>query len=290
MNAPRPWITSQNWALAPAQLDELRHHFLMQPQAFTFDEEEEDETRPEDDELINNGVAVLPIHGTILKRATWWYWRTSSADSIREQFNRLVNRSDVRAIVLDVDSGGGTVDGTCSLAKAIYDARDVKPIIGVANEFAASAAYWILSAASEVVLCPTAEVGSIGVYTIHMDFSKWDEEHGIKETVIRAGKYKAAFARPLTKDTQEHIQELIDRIYTLFVDDVAKHRDVTPDAALEQMADARDFIGQQAVDAGLADRIGTLDEVIADLQESTQPVNAGGHHAQNRRTRRLQLS
>lgn len=250
----------------PAQLDiDLRH-------AFHNDGMDEDD--PTASITVDRGVALIPVHGLITKRGRFWWMRSFSSDNASIVIRRLAERADVKAIVLDIDSGGGQVDGTDLFAETIFNLRDQIPIVGVINEFAASAAYWIASACSELVISRTGSAGSIGVYTMHVDWSRYEQELGVDATVIYAGKYKAAHERKLNDDTREFYQSQIDEYYRLFVDTVARNRGRSSEYVLANMADARIFIGQQAVAAGLADRLGTLDQVIDELAStSTTPTS-----------------
>jgi capsid assembly protease len=133
----------------------------------------------------------------------------------------------------------------------------------------ASAAYWIGSAADKIYISgDTVEVGSIGVVAAHVDVSRLEENFGVKVTEITAGKYKriASAHAPLSDEGRSSIQDKVDQIYGVFVEDVAKHRNVSVERALE-MADGKLFIGRKAVDVGLVDGIATLEEIITDLKE-----------------------
>jgi len=129
----------------------------------------------------------------------------------------------------------------------------------------ASAAYYIASAADKIFISgDMPPIGSIGVVTSHIDYSKMDERHGIKETEIYAGKYKriASYVEPLSQEGREYIQDRVDYIYSIFVNDVAKYRGVSVDTVLKNMADGQIFIGRQALDAGLVDGVSTFDQLL----------------------------
>jgi signal peptide peptidase SppA len=157
------------------------------------------------------------------------------------------------------------VAGTRAFGNLVYEARDIKPVVAFGDSMMASAAYWIGSAAQQIIVEETAEVGSIGVVMVHYDWSKEDEMMGLKRTVLSAGKYKALGndAEPLSDLAKEVFQSELDYIYTMFVDTIAKNRGVGVDYVLEHMADGRVFIGQQAVDAGLADMTGSFEEALS---------------------------
>ena len=127
-------------------------------------------------------VAVLPLFGTIFPRANMMTDMSgaTSAENFAKNFSQLLDDPSVDAIVLDVDSPGGQVGGVNELSKQIFEARGKKPIVAVANHFMASAAYWIGSAADELVVTPSGEVGSIGVFAVHEDISAALTQAGIK--------------------------------------------------------------------------------------------------------------
>jgi signal peptide peptidase SppA len=159
--------------------------------------------------------------------------------------------------------------------------RGVKPIATMVQGLMASAGVWIGSATDLTVLdSGTAQVGSIGVVATHVDVSQREEALGIKTTEIVAGRFKRAASQygPLTETGQKVIQDQVDYLYSLFVTDVAANRGVSVERVLDDMADGRMFIGQQAIDAGLADQISSLDMLIAQLT-ATPGASTGGRSA-----------
>lgn len=214
-------------------------------------------------------VAVMDISGMITQRldiSSKFGRYTFPAEMAAHQIIGLAADSAVSAIVLDINSGGGTVAGTSALSDAIYRARGVKPVIAVANEHAYSAAYWIASAADRIVITPEGGMGSIGVYTQHIDDSEFWKSLGVKIETIYAGEFKGAQVRPLTETTRAHIQEEVDALEQQFVQAVARNRDTSVKDVRDRMADARIFVGQAAVTAGLADSVGRLSDVLSTLQ------------------------
>jgi signal peptide peptidase SppA len=171
-------------------------------------------------------------------------------------------------VLLYVDSPGGTVDGTQALADLIFNARGKKPIVAIADGMAASAAYWIGSAADKFFISgDTTLTGSIGVVAQHTDISTAEEKRGIKVTEITAGKYKriASEHAPLTDEGRASIQERVDHLYSVFVDNVARNRGVSSDLVASDMADGKLFVGKQAIKAGLVDGVSTPEAAIASL-------------------------
>lgn len=220
------------------------------------------------DLVIENGVAIIALDGVLAKRANL-FMRISGGTSMQiaaEQVRQAVADPAVIAIVLSIDSPGGTVDGTSELADAVFAARDVKPVVAVADGTMASAAYWIGSAAAQVFINgPTTQVGSIGVVATHVDYSRMDKNAGVDTTEITAGKYKRLETEggSLTREGRVVMQDTVNQLYSIFVDAVARNRGVSVDDALSKMADGRMFIGSKAIEAGLVDGVATLGQIIA---------------------------
>ena len=224
-----------------------------------------------------NNVAVLRVFGTIAPRTSMLTNMSggTTAEALGRQFDEFVKDPQVSAIVLDVNSPGGQVGGIEELSNKIFGARGTKPIVAVANHLMASAAYWIGTAADEIVVTPSGEVGSIGVFAAHQDISAQLEKDGIKVSLIKAGKYKAEANpyEPLTDEARAAIQQNVSEIYGSFVDAVARNRAVKPATVRNGFGEGRVVSAKQAVELGMADRIGTLDYVINQLlNNSTTPA------------------
>lgn len=236
---------------------------------------------------IVDGVAVIPVDGVLAKRMNLMTQISggTSMQILGQDFQEAIDDPAVRSIILNVDSPGGTVDGTQELSNQIFAARGKKPIIALADGTMASAAYWIASAADQIfVSSDTAQVGSIGVVANHVDVSGAEAQSGEKTTEIAAGRYKriASQYAPLSPEGRQSIQDQVDYTYSVFVNDVARNRGTTPEAVVEDMADGRIFLGQQAVDAGLADGVSTLSELIARANAGEFDENAPAANSSNR--------
>ena len=214
-------------------------------------------------------VAVLPLYGIIGHRANVTQGISgpggTSTEMFTAQFRMALKDPKVTAIVIDVDSPGGAVGGVPELADEIYSARGQKPIIAVANTLMASAAYWIACAASEIVASPSAMIGSIGVFSAHEDQSKALNSSGVKVTLISAGKYKTEGNQyePLSEEALGAKQAMVNEFYGSFVRAVAHGRNVKAEDVRNGYGQGRVLSAKQSVQAGLADRVGTLDDVLA---------------------------
>jgi signal peptide peptidase SppA len=189
----------------------------------------------------------------------------TSVQQFTQEFRQAVNDPNVKAIVIDVDSPGGSVSGVDELATEIFNARSKKKITAVSNCLCASAAYYLAAQASEVVVSPSSMTGSIGVFMAHQDESKKFEQMGIKVTLISAGKYKVDGNNlgPLSDTARASTQGLVDTFYGKFAKAVARGRGVKVSAVTDGFGEGRVLTAEDAVKAGLADRVATLDDVLA---------------------------
>jgi len=218
---------------------------------------------------VSGSIAVLPVYGVIAQRLDLMTAMSggTSTERLTKEFRALVADESIGAIVLEVDSPGGAVNGVAELAEEIYAARGQKPIIAHANSLAASAAYWIGTAADELVVTPSGEVGSIGVFGAHVDLSGWHEQTGQKYTLISAGKFKVEGNpyEPLSDEARDAIQARINDYYDMFVSAVAKHRGVKANDVRNGFGEGRVVGAQEAVRLGMADRVETLDATLSRL-------------------------
>ena len=219
------------------------------------------------------GVAVIPLYGVMAHRAHMVQKVSGPGGTSTELFGRALSAAladpAVAAVLIDVDSPGGSVHGTQELADRIHAARGQgKPIVAIANATAASAAYWVASAADEVVATPSALVGSIGVITAHQDKSAKLAAEGIKMTFVHAGRYKAEgnSTEPLTDEGRAYAQAMVDQFYGVMVKSIARGRGVAPEIVRSRFGEGRTLTAADALAAGMIDRIETLDETIARLQ------------------------
>ena len=216
---------------------------------------------------VINGTAIIPIQGVIAKKMNLFIQISGgvSTQLVGRDIKEALADDSIKSILLDIDSPGGTVDGTQELADIVFAGRDIKPIVTYSDGMIASGAEWIGSASHKTYISgDTIDVGSIGVVANHVDYSEYEKQIGVKTTEIYAGKYKRidSYYKPLTKEGKQYIQDQVDYLYSIFVDQVAKHRGVSSEIVLKNMADGRIFIGKQAITAGLVDGVSTLDRLI----------------------------
>jgi signal peptide peptidase SppA len=216
---------------------------------------------------VVNGVAILDIIGPISQYMSWFTYICGgcSTDWLAYDFKQALADPNVSSIILRTNSPGGAVHGTPDVANLIYNSRDIKPVYAFCEGMMCSAAWWIGSAASQVYLSgPTNEVGSIGVIAKHVDRSQADKAAGLDVKVMTAGKYKGVGHPhgPLSAEHENILQAELDTLYTTFIDATAQYRGVDAQAVIDTMGEGRIFIGQQAIDVGLADGMMSLDDLI----------------------------
>jgi signal peptide peptidase SppA len=204
-------------------------------------------------------VTVIPVMGLLTQRGGWF---GMSLERVRTVFrNALADGS--KAIVLEFDSPGGEVYGVDELATEFRQGRSVKPIVAVANSLTASAAYYLASQAEEVFVTPSGEIGSIGVYGAHEDWSKALDQFGVTVTLISAGEGKTDgnMFEPLSDEARADMQSAVDRYYGQFTSAVSKGRKVGVDTVRADWK-ARVYGAKDAVAIGMADAVGTLEDAI----------------------------
>jgi capsid assembly protease len=271
-----PWAIEYNPATGRSRrLDEIHSIYLnhLNHEKIDLKAIEAALGRPLDNEKkpyrIDQGVAVIPIEGVIAKKMNLFSQISGgmSTKYAKDNIRQAISDPEVSSILLDVDSPGGTVDGTEELASEIYASRGVKPIVAFTDGMIASAAYWIASAADSIWISgETPWVGSIGVVTTHADYSKYEEQWGIKTTEIYAGHYKriASEHAPLSQEGKDYLQAQVDAIYTVFANSVARNRKLPLPAEGDAIswADGKLFMGLEAQDQGLVDGVSTRDQLI----------------------------
>lgn len=269
------------WAILPAALGEIQSIYATHLRGDKIDVAAVEkrlgrplETRPAGYEVVD-GVAVLPMVGPSARRMNLMTQISGgvSTELAARDLRAAAADESARAIVLRIDSPGGTVDGTQALAQLVAEInRNTKPVVTLASGTMASAAYWYGSAARAVYIeDDTTQVGSIGVVASHIDVSAAEAAAGVRTTEIVAGKYKRIASQygPLTAEGRQTMQDQVDYLYSVFLEAVAEQRGVSVERVLADMADGRIFIGRQAVAAGLVDGVATLDALIADLSRSS---------------------
>lgn len=239
-----------------------------------WDDDVQDETEERQDAGYENlgGVGVIPVHGTLVSRLGGLHPYCGMTGYNQIQANLMLALADplVKAIVFDVDSPGGEVDGCFELVDIIHQARGAKPLWAVCASHAYSAAYAIASAADRITVPRLGGVGSIGVITMLVDMSAALKEAGLAVHFVTYGARKAEEGRAqlqgVSAELLARIQKDIDVAGELFVGTVARNRNLSPDAI--RATEAACLMGVAGVEAGLADAVLSPADAFAELHAS----------------------
>jgi len=225
-------------------------------------------------------IAVVPLWGVLTPSGDDWGYGTSLDDFTR-LMGQLDRNENVSTIVLNVRSPGGTVVGTPEASAAVRAVRDGgrTKIVAVANGMMASAALWVGSSASELIVTPSGEVGSIGVISMYADLSKAYESMGVKIDVMRVPAKKARFSgvEPMTAEMRQTVEDRLETSYKKFKRSMADNRGIRIDSVESKFGGGEMMTAQDALEAGLVDGIATLDETIvrlAGMAPKRAPSNA----------------
>ncbi|MCG7551563.1 S49 family peptidase [Pseudoalteromonas sp. Of7M-16] len=219
-------------------------------------------------EIREGGVALIHVDGVISRYASMFddICGGTSTEALARDLTQARHDMSVNAIVLYINSQGGHADGIHEFSEMVYQVRSEKPIIAYVGGEACSAAYWLASAADEVVIDATARVGSIGtVVNICRRKQREDDEFETLEIVSSQSPNKRL--DPGSKEGREAYQKQLDELADVFIERVARNMGVSVDTVLKDFGGGGVSIGQSAVEKGMAHRLGSLEGVIAELQK-----------------------
>jgi protease-4 len=208
-------------------------------------------------------AAVIPLMGVFMRRSGTWFPDVTDVDEARAAIEAAAADPAARRIVLRVDSPGGTVDGLSELGTAVAKAAAVKPVIAQVEGMAASAAYYAIAGATEIVAGPMDMVGSIGTIAVVTDWSKLAEKFGVRVVAVASGDLKSTgvMGTEFTPEQEAYVQGIVDAYAADFRASVGRGRKLSP-KAVEAVADGRAFLASEAVKNGLVDRIGGIAETL----------------------------
>ncbi len=272
------YVSDMPWAMHPAAIRTMTLILAERNSGYRPSDEEIAERiaqhellEREDAEPTTPGVALIPLSGVIAPKAAMVNDvsgpQGTGMDAFVAAVREAVADENVSAVVLDIDSPGGSVEMVPETAAELLSLRKQKPIVAVANTWAASAAYWLAASASEIVVTPSGEVGSIGVWTAHEDWSSFFEQKGIETTLISAGKYKVEGNpfEPLDEEAAAEKQRKVDVYYDMFLAAIAKGRKTTVARVEANFGEGRMVMPPDALEAGMVDRVETLEATLARL-------------------------
>ncbi|PDS79160.1 S49 family peptidase [Rhizobium sp. L43] len=273
-------FASQAWFIEPRKAEEIVGMLELRAAFGPRAEAYRESAAPRSSQGAAPGpVDVLNLFGIICQRATALddvSQQTVSLERFQRDFQAAAARPNNAGIILNIDSPGGNLDFVPETVAMIRKARrNGRPIVAVANTYAASAAYWIACGCDEIVVTPSGEVGSIGVYMVHQDVSAAAEKEGVRITFVKEGPRKTEGNpfEPLSDEARGALQERVKDGYSMFVADVARGRGVSPNVVRadpekggKHFGGGRMYGAKKAVQLGMADRVATLDETVARLK------------------------
>lgn len=213
-----------------------------------------------------NGVAVVSVIGPIMRYANIFTYMSgaTSTELLAKDFTTALNDPAISTIVLNIDSPGGQAAGMHELTEMIYAARGRKRMVAYVGDMAASGGYWIASAADEIVIDRTATLGSIGVIATASVARRPNE-------ITFTSSQSPNKSPDLTQtDGRSQVQEMIDVTAQVFIESVERNRTMAAGTLMQRTNGGGLFVGQAAIDAGLADRFGSLEQLLTDYS-NTQP-------------------
>jgi capsid assembly protease len=230
---------------------------------------------------IRDGVAIVPVMGPIFRHANLMtsFSGATSVEDLATDFNTALGDPNVRAILLNVNSPGGNVDGINELANMIRAARDVKPVKSYIGGQGASGGYWLASMASEVVADATAMIGSVGVVAGFSDRSAADEKAGVKRFEIVSNRSPKKRLDPQSDEGRASVLTMLDDMADEFIASIAEARGVTVEKVLADFGQGDSMMAKRALNAGMIDRVGSFEGLLAEMAASARGSGSGGKGA-----------
>lgn len=231
---------------------------------------------------VKGAVAVIPVRGMITQKPEWWmdYIDGTSADLLAAQVEVYQSDPAIGAVLLDVHSPGGTTYGVFEATTKIaaLSARNGgKPIIGIANSMACSAAFSFLGACDQRYVMPGGDVGSVGVYAVHVDWSKFNEQMGVKPTYLAVPPEKVDGNpdEPLSDEAKAELMEWVSETYETFVKTLAANYGISTKDVKANFGGGRVLSASKAKAAGMVDGIATMDDLLKQLATQQKPAKQG---------------
>ena len=213
-------------------------------------------------------VAVIRVNGPIVggddADMAWGSPSSTTSGALMRQFRKARQDDSVQAVLLRVNSPGGSAAATQEAAAELQKLKDSgKPVVVSMGDTAASGAYWLAAYGDKIYANPSTITGSIGVYMSYYDVQGLSEKLGVREEKIKSGPYKDIFSpfRPMTEEERRLTQNMVDDMYEQFVAVVAEQRHMDGEK-VRSLADGRVFTGVQAKEAGLVDELGNYYDAL----------------------------
>lgn len=293
-------VLGQPWLIHPSGLDTVMLFANTQIESGSLQRDQQPEAidaRPGEPQrsgwmTVRDGVAQLRVYGPLVSPDSWMAWYFQSYQWLSYQLTQMMDDPQVSAVVLTISSPGGHVTGCQEFAALVRSYRGTKPIVAFVEGLACSASYWVASACDEIVIVESSMLGCLGCQVAYLDDSKWLDAVGFREIIVTSSQTPEK-NRPPTDDAGLNAwQTMVDDLAEVFLVDVANYRGVDRAHVDAQFGRGAVIVGTRAVDAGLADRIGTYEQLHAELtagqwesaRTSAAPAAAIAAHPSTTRT------
>jgi protease-4 len=219
-----------------------------------------------------NKIAVVYVDGDIVDGEG--SANQVGGDRFALELRKLQQDDDVKAVVIRVNSPGGSVVGSEVIQREVIQTRKQKPVVISMGGVAASGGYWIATFSDRIFAQPNTITGSIGVFGVRPNVQKLANNYGVTWDVVKTGRYAdiSSATRPRTPQELAIFQKSVDRIYDRFVSKVAESRKL-PKAKVAEVAQGRVWSGKQALAIGLVDQMGGLQDAIQDAAKRAKLGN-----------------
>ncbi|MHC1570257.1 MAG: signal peptide peptidase SppA [Methermicoccaceae archaeon] len=217
---------------------------------------------------IGDKVAVIHLSGYMTTQSAPTGYGLASSETIARQIRSAAADAGTRAIVLRLDSGGGSPAAAEEIRAEVMRARKTKPVVASMGSVAASAAYYVASSCDYIVCLNSTMTGGVGVAWVFEDRSRYYDDEGISFFIAKNGTLKdmGTDTRPLTEQEKQYAQQVVDTLFDHFLSDIRAERNLS-NATVSYISDSRVLTGRQAVQLGLADGTGDLYDAVQKAAE-----------------------
>ncbi len=221
-------------------------------------------------DVISDGIAIVPIKGAILPEDSNDILSGSGmgSDTIINNLKRAENNDGIKAVVLEINSPGGTVVASREVANYVKSLSEKKPIVAWIREVGASGAYWIASSSDVIIADEMSITGSVGVISSYLEFSGLLERYGVEYERLVAGDLKDVGSpfRDLNDNERNLMNIKLKKIQDIFIKDVAENRKLD-NAQINEIRHGFFYLGVEAKELGLIDEFGGREKAIAKAKE-----------------------
>ncbi len=222
---------------------------------------------------FGKNVALISVEGTITTTGgfDFMFQRTASSDEIVSYIDQAIEDDNIKAIIFEINSPGGSAVASSEIAEAVKKAGKEKLTVALIREQGTSGAYWIASACDHIIAHPLSFTGSIGVIASYLEFSGLFEKYNITYEKLTSGEHKDVMSpfRALTEEERDMILKKLDIIYEDFVKEIVQNREM-PEEQVRELADGMFYLGKEAKDLGLVDELGTKEEAINYIEKQLE--------------------